>query len=248
MKQITTTSLEKKWESKDRSYTLVGKTPLTYKIRSKGLLYFDEEAGVNRELRYATNQRSIFVEDQDDNATLGHVMFEDGHLFVPKNNPNLQKLLSLYHPQKEKWSELDEQKDAVDEIEVIEFELKALGLVGSLDIEHLEAIMRTELGSTVTSISSKELKRDAYHFAKSNPKLFIELSEDEDLKLRNLANRAVEAGILKLTEDGTVFALVSNGKKVLTVPFDTHPYSALSQYFKTDEGVTLMKSIIKKIS
>ena len=248
MKPTTTVpSAEKGWEAKDRNYRLVGKSPLTYKIRSKGLLYFDEEAGINRELRYATNQNSIFVDEQDNSATLGHVMFQDGNLFVPKSAHPLQKLLSLYHPRKSEWKELDEQKDAVDEIATIEIELKALGLVGSLDIEHLEAIMRTELGSEVTNLSSKELKRDAYHFAKSNPKLFIELSDDEDLKLRNLANHAVEKGILSLTEDGTVFVLTSNKKKVLTVPFDTHPYAALAQYFKTDEGIPLMKSIIKKV-
>ncbi len=107
--------------------------------------------------------------------------------------------------------------------------------------------MRTELGSTVSTMSSKEIKRDAYNFAKNDPVLFIELSEDEDIKLRNLANRAVEVGILNLTEDNTVFKL-SNGKKVMTVPFDQHPYGALAAYFKTDEGVDLMKSIMKKLS
>jgi hypothetical protein len=130
---------------------------------------------------------------------------------------------------------------------MIELELEALNLVNTLDIEHLEAIMRTELGSTVSTMSSKEIKRDAYNFAKNDPVLFIELSEDEDIKLRNLANRAVEVGILNLTEDGTVFKL-SNGKKVMTVPFDQHPYGALAAYFKTDEGVDLMKSIMKKLS
>jgi hypothetical protein len=107
--------------------------------------------------------------------------------------------------------------------------------------------MRTELGSSVSTLSSKELKRDAYRFARQNPALFIELSEDEDITLRNLANRAVESGILELTEDNTVFKF-PNGKKVMTVPFDQHPYGALAQYFKTDEGVDLMKSITKKLS
>ena len=142
---------------------------------------------------------------------------------------------------------LDEEVIAKDEVDNIEFELEALNLVRTLDIEHLEAIMRTELGSTVATLSSKELKRDAYNFAKSDPQLFIELSKDEDIKLRNLANRAVEVGILQLTDDNTVFKF-ANGKKVMTIPFDQHPYAALAQYFKTDEGVDLMKSITKKLS
>jgi hypothetical protein len=249
-----TPSIEKNWEIKDRTYILAnGKSPISWTIQTKHtarkpLLWFDEETGVNREIRYATNQRSLFVDEQDGTATLAHAVFLDGVMYVPKEDQNLQKLLSLYHPQKDElWNEIDEVKEAKDEIDILELELEALNLVHEIDIEHLEAIMRTELGSSVSKLSSKELKRDAYKFAKSNPNLFLELAEDEDIKLRNLANRAVEVGILQLTDDNTVFKF-ANGKKVLTVPFEQHPYAALAQYFKTDEGVDLMKSITKKLS
>ena len=225
--------------------------PITYTIQTrhtprKPLLYWDEEKGINRELRLASNQTSLFVDEQDGYSTLQHLIFQDGVLNVPRTEPLIQKLLSIYHPRKI-WDEIDDQIIAEDEIEDLEFELEALNLVRTLDISHLEAIMRTELGSSVSTLSSKELKRDAYRFARQNPALFIELSEDEDITLRNLANRAVESGILELTDDNTVFKF-PNGKKVMTVPFDQHPYGALAQYFKTDEGVDLMKSITKKLS
>ena len=243
---------EANWIVKDRMYVLNGHTsPLTYTIQTKHttkkpLLWYDENANQNRELRLASNQKSLFVDEQDGYSTLQHVMFEDGVLMVPKTEPNIQKLLSIYHPKKI-WHEVDDEVIAEDEVSSIEHELEALKLVQSLDISHLEAIMRTELGSTVSSLSSKELKRDAYNFARSNPALFIEISQDEDITLRNLANRAVETGIILLTEDNTVFKF-ANGKKIITVPFDQNPYGALAQYFKTDEGVDLMKSITKKLS
>jgi hypothetical protein len=245
---------EKGWEIKDRVYVLSqDRSPISWTIQSKHtvrkpLLWFDENTGENKEIRYATNQKSLFVSEQDGYVTLGHVTFLDGVLEVPRQQQPLQKLLSIYHPNVGNlWSEIDEVAEAADEIENLELELEALNLVKTLDIEHLEAIMRTELGSAVANMTSKELKRDAYRFAQSDPELFIELSQDEDIKLRNLANRAVEMGILNLTDDGTVFKL-ANGKKVMTVPFDQHPYGALAAYFKTDEGVDLMKSIMKKIS
>ena len=245
---------EKGWEIKDRVYILSqDRSPISWTIQSKHtvrkpLFWFDENTGENKEIRYATNQKSLFVSDQDGYVTLGHVTFLDGVLEVPRQQQPLQKLLSIYHPNAGSlWSEIDEVAEAADEIESLELELEALNLVKTLDIEHLEAIMRTELGSTVASLSSKELKRDAYRFAKSQPELFLELVQDEDIKLRNLANRAVEVGILQLTDDNTVFKF-ANGKKVLTVPFEQHPYAALAQYFKTDEGVDLMKSITKKLS
>ncbi len=245
----TKTKAAPKWEIKERTYILKGDfSPLTYHVRGGGFLFFDEESGTNREVRYATNQNSLFVDEQDKHVRLGHIVFEDGVLNVPKDQPLLQQLLELYHPKRDKWSLIDHEARAVDYVDSIEFSLEALKLVQELDIEHLEAIMRTELGSSVATMTSKELKRDAYRFAQSDPGLFIELSKDEDIKLRNLANRSVEAGILKLADDGATFKFAANGKKVITVPFDQHPYAALASYFKTDEGIDLMKSIIKKLS
>ena len=246
--------VEKDWEFKDRVYILTGNhSPVTYTIQTKHtprkpLLWFDEGLKMNRELRLATNQKSLFADEQNGYSTLTHVIFQDGILNVPRTEVTMQKMLSLYHPLKGNlWIEADAAKDAEDEIDLLEFEMEALNLVQTLDIEHLEAIMRTELGSTVSTMSSRELKRDAYRFAKSEPALFIEISEDEDIKLRNLANRAVEQGVILLTDDNTVFKF-ANGKKILTVPFEQHPYAALSQYFKTDDGVMLMKSLTKKLN
>ena len=240
----------KNWEIKDRTYVLRnGMSPLTYKIKSTGLLHFDENKGVNREIRYAANQKSLFIDEQDGFAKLQHVVFLDGVLMVPRTQPLLQKLLSLYHPDRlNLWEEIDHVKEAVDDIGIIELELEALKLVQELDVEHLEAILRTEIGSDVTTMSSKEIKRDCYLFAKNDPELFIEVAKDEDIKLRNLANRCVEAGIVKLTDDNTVFKWSTNGKKIMTVPFDEHPYAAFARFLKTDEGVDVMKAIEKKLS
>ena len=240
----------KNWELKDRSYVLSGgMSPLTYKIRSVGMLWFDEDKKINRELRYAPNQKSLFVDEQDNRVQIEHVIFENGALYVPRTNVVLQQLLSNYHPEAGKvWEEIDELQEAVDDIDQIELELEALKLVQELEIEHLEAILRTELGSEVTTMSSKEIKRDCYLFAKNNPGLFTEIANDEDIKLRNLANRSVENGVVNLTDDNTTFKWSKTGKKMLTIPFDEHPYTAFARFLKTDEGINVMKAIEKKLA
>ncbi len=241
--------LLKNWEIKDRTYLLNKEdSPITYRVNTTNITLFDEVEKINRKVRYAKNQKSLFVDEQDGTATLDHVIFQEGALFVPRNNPKLQILLSALHPKSGKtWSELNPKKDAEDELAVFEVEMEATQLAASLDLEHLEAIMRTELGSSVSEFSSKELKRDAYIFARKNPGLFMELANDEDIKLRNLANRVVEMGLVKLTDDNTVFKWVSNSKKMFTVPFGDNPYAAFAQYLKTDDGADVMTAILKKI-
>ena len=83
-------------------------------------------------------------------------------------------------------------------------------------------------------------------FARNNPSLFIDLANDENVQLRNFAIKATEADIIKLSSDQRTFLWSSNGKKLITVPFDEHPYSAMAAFFKTDEGLEVFRSIEKK--
>tara|TARA_R100001163_G_C5004788_1_gene152698 strand:+ start:131 stop:892 length:762 start_codon:yes stop_codon:yes gene_type:complete len=247
-------SVKKDWEIKDRIYYLKGdKTPLTLTIPGKhtkkhALLYFDAESGKQRELRYATNQSSPFVDEQQGECTMGHIMFRDGTLKVKKGEVALQKLLSLYHPLRGRiYEEFSAVAEAEDELDVINLEIDAMTAARSMDIDQAEAIMRVEKGSAVNSMSSKELKRDILLFAKNNPKAFIALAKDDNVQLRNFGIKATEAGIIKLSHDQRTFTWGSNNRKLMNVPFDENPFSAFAAFLKTDEGVEIYKSIDKKL-
>ena len=251
-KQLKTT--KPSWEIKDRNYYLKGnKSPLTFTIPSRhtmkhSLLYFDEELGSQRELRYATNQASPFVDEQKGQATMGHITFKNGTLHVPKAQQNLQKILSLYHPMRDSiYSEFNAVEVAEDELDILDLQIDALNAARSMDIDQAEAILRVELGSKVTTMSSKELRRDLLLFSRNNPALFINLANDDNVQLRNFAIRASEAGIIRLSPDQRTFTWVSNGRKLMNVPFDENPYSAFAAFLKTDEGVEIYKSIDKKL-
>ncbi|MDB4306228.1 hypothetical protein N9980_01535 [bacterium] len=242
------------WEIKDRTYYLRGAhAPLTFTLASRHtsrypLLWFDTKTGEQKEVRYATNQNSPFVDEQKGEATLGHVMFTNGTLFVPKEKQNLQKLLSLYHPSlNKKYAEFDAVLVAEDELDDLELQIEALNAAVSIDIDQAEAILRVEVGSKVSSMGSKEIKRDLILFARKNPGLFLELANDENVQLRNFAIKASELGIIRLSQDQRTFTWGTNGAKLMTVPFDENPYSAMAAFFKTDEGVEVFKSVEKKL-
>ena len=242
------------WEIKDRTYILKrGMSPLTYTIPSRhtikhSLLYFDKETGEQKEIRYATNQSSPFKKEQDGEATLGHIIFSNGSLFVPKEKQNLQKLLSLFHPLKGRaYSEFSPVEIAEDELDVLDMQIDAMTAARSIDIDHAEAIMRVEHGSKVNSMSSKEIKRDLLIFARSNPYTFLELAKDENVQLRNFAIKAADNGIIILSQDQRTFTWASTGRKLMSVPFDENPYSAFAAFLKTDEGVEIYRSIDKNL-
>ena len=237
------------WEIKDRFYLLKGNDkPLSKLLKGCNIHWFDEEKGYERELKYCSNQRTCFVDEMHGEQRLEHIIFRNGVLNVPKNKTVLQKLLSLYHPQRDKiFYEHRPSVVAADEVETIEMEIEALNAAQNLDIDMAEAVMRVELGSKVSKMSSKELKRDLLLYAKKNPILFLELVNDENVVLRNFGIRATEMGILKLSPDQRTFSWGSNDRKLMNVPFDEHPYSALAAWFKTDEGMEIYSNIEKRL-
>ena len=243
------TTSKDNWEIKDRLYVLAkNRSPLSKSIRSSGIFWFDEEKGYERELKHTKNQRTPFVDEMHGDQRLDHIVFRNGTLYVPKNKVVLQKLLSLYHPHRDKlFYEHKPKVAASNHLDVLEMEVEALNAALNLDVDMAEAVMRVEIGSKVSEMSSKELKRDLLLYAKKNPKLFLELVNDDNVMLRNFGIKAAEMGIVKLSSDQRTFLWGTNDRKLMTVPFDEHPYNALAAWFKTDEGMEIYSNIEKRL-
>lgn len=248
-----TTATQPKWEYKDRLYILkTSGTPVSYTINSKHsrnhpLQYFD--GSMQRPLRYATNQQSVFMDEQIGDVIIGRITFHDGKLKVPKENSILQQFLSIYHPDNNKlYFEFDPEQDASEDISEEYETLDALNMVRDMDISDLEAVARAVFKSKVATMTSSEIRRDMLMFAKTRPQEFMTLANDENLKLRNLAIRAQEFGIIRISDDNrTVTWNDKTKEKIITVPFGENAYSALATFFKTDEGNDVLQGIQNKL-
>ena len=95
--------------------------PLTFMLPSRNtrrypLLWFDDDKGINRPLRYAVNQKSPFEDEQDGNAIVEPIIFEDGFLHVSKQNQILQQFLNLHPMYGKSFIEINDEKDASEDI------------------------------------------------------------------------------------------------------------------------------------
>ena len=239
-------------ELKQRIYTLVGGiTPVNFILRSrhttnKPLLFFDGK--VNRSLRYSSNHASVFEDEQYGDVTLPAIIFTNGKLITRPEETVLQDFLSKHPDNGKVFAEFDPSSKAEKELDRIELELEAMSLARSMEIEDLEAIARVVLKSQINGMSSKEIRRHMLLFAKNNPETFTNLANDENIKLRNLAIRAVEMGIIKIGADNCTVSWAKGKKeKIVTVPFGENVYSGLAKYFKTDDGINVMQAIINEI-
>jgi hypothetical protein len=151
----------------DRVYRLKNSSPLSFILPSRStkrfpLLHYDEKTNSNRPLRYAVNQKSPFEDEQDGSAIVDPVIFENGMLRVPKQNPVLQAFLH-YHPMNGSvYEEVNYEKDAETEVQNIASEIDALVLAKSLDINKLENVARILFGIDPSNYTTAELKRDVF--------------------------------------------------------------------------------------
>jgi hypothetical protein len=235
----------------DRIYKLKGDSaPLSYTIPSRNtrrfpLLWFDEENNVNRPLRYAINQKTPFEDEQDGNAIVEPIIFENGFLSVPKNNPVLQEFLH-YHPLNGRtFVEVDNEKDAAKEVEVLNFEVDALIQARQLSIEQLETVSRVLFGKDPSRFTTAELKRDVLIYAKRDPRGFLNVISDPMLQLQSNVHIFFENKLLTFRNGHKEvwFNSTSNKKKMLTVPYGQDPYFTVAEFLKTDEGIDALKML-----
>ena len=243
-------------ESKDRTYLLKnGVNPLTYFLSSKDnirkrLLYYDEETNTNRPLRYARNANSPFQDEQGENVIVEPIIFEDGILNVPKNNPVLQEFLH-YHPGNgNEFYEFDQDKDAQQEIKQMYDVLDAQLIAREMPFEEVEPIARLLLGGSVDSMKVSEIRRDMMLYAKRYPQDFMEAVNDPSIKVTSYAARALSDGYLAFRNNKKeiYYNLKDNKKKLLTVPFGDDPVYLLSAYLQSEEGLDLYKLLENKFS
>ncbi len=234
----------------DKMYKLKVGTPLSYSLASRNhprfpLLWFDEDKNQNRPLRYAVNQKSPFEDEQDGNAIVEPIIFEDGFLNVPRTNPVLQEFLH-YHPLNGVvFVEVDEKKDASDEVEDMNIEIDALIAARELSIDQIETLTRVMFGKDPSVIPTEILKRDILVYAKTEPYEFLNILNDPELQFQAKIRLFFENRLLALrNNDREVwFNTSTNKKKMISVPFGEDPYEVAGHFLQSDEGIDALKML-----
>jgi len=239
-----------KSKSVDKVYKLKIGNPLSYTLASRNhprfpLMWYDEVNNVNRALRYSTNQKSPFEDEQDGNAIIEPIIFEDGFLRVPKNNPVLQLFL-YYHPLNGLiFTEVDKEKDAVEEVEDLNLEIEALVEARQLTLDQIETLTRVMFGKDPSTVSTAELRRDILVFANRDPKEFLNILNDPELKFQAKVRLFFENKLLMLRNgDKEVwFNTATNKKKMLSVPFGEDHFDTVAHFLQSDEGIDSLKML-----
>lgn len=231
-------------------YKLLIGNPLSYTLASRNhakfpLMWYDEKKNENRSLRYAVNQKSPFEDEQDGNAILEPIIFEDGFLSVPRTNPALQAFLH-YHPLNGNiFSEIDDEKEASAEVADLDIEIDALIEARKLSLEQVETLTRVMFGKDPSTISTAELKRDILVFAKNDPKGFLNTLNDPELQFQAKIRKFFEENLLGLRNNNKEiwFNTPTNKKKMISIPFGADHFEVAGGFLSSDDGLDSLKML-----
>lgn len=257
----------KKWVQKNRIYKLRGKHAKSPWVQmqaedrpgkaNKRLLYFDEEKGRQRAIRFIVNFDSPFIDEQDNSGwslAQEQIVFEFGVLMVDAQEVSLQKFLEV-HPWNEKnggkgpiqFYEYDPEAEAKKEVDYMMIEAKAIAGALDADLATSEAILRPVVGSALHSMKTDRLTRELLVYAKKEPVKFLEALDDDKLKFKNAAYTAIDFNICYLGDNGTTLRWKANNEKIVAIPFGSDPYEFIGEWFTTNEGLEVMNVITQKL-
>jgi hypothetical protein len=250
LNQIKYNKMAKSITVSDKVYRLTAGNPLSYTLASRNhprfpLMWYDEKNNLNRSLRYASNQKSPFEDEQDGNVIIEPIIFEDGFLRVPRTNPVLQMFLH-YHPMNGMiFVEVDKEKDATQEVEDLNVEVDALVEARQLSLDQIELLTRVMFGKDPSTVSTAELRRDLLVYAKNEPREFLSILNDPELKYQAKIRMFFENKLLVLRNgDKEIWYNTStNKKKMMSVPFGEDPYTMAGHFLKSDEGLDSLKML-----
>lgn len=242
-----------KKEFVDKVYKLLrDAAPLSFMLPARNtkrfpLHYFDESTGKTRALRYASNQKSPFEDEQDENPILTPIIFIDGMLTVSRQNQVLQEFLH-YHPMNgKKFVEVNKEADAQAAVDKMLKQDDAVAAARKLEAEEMETVGRGLLGLDVKNLKTSEIKRDILLFARNNPDAFLNAIDDPTMKLKAKVKGFFDSRVLAFRnqQKEVFFNMEGNKKRMLTIPFGVDPYEACIKFFSSDDGVEVLEMLEK---
>lgn len=229
------------------------RSPVSFILQSrdtqtKRLLHFDEKLKKNRSLRYASNQTSPFQDEQDDNAILEAIVFEDGVLHVQDTNPVLYEFLKLHPDNGTIFYEWDPEKEAEERLQNEELVLDAKIAARTLSPDKMASIIRVFTGKNTDKMSASELKWDIMQIAEDYTQDFLDSLDDPELEIEDIAFRAFKDGYVATRNHGrdVHYNLKDNRKRAFSVPMDETPETALRAWLKSDEGQEFYMFLVRE--
>jgi hypothetical protein len=245
-----------------KNYRLLRYQPLTFTLkvgRNNSLLVFDESTGMNRAIRHCPGERSIFVDEQSENAVVVPIIFLKG-LLETKETEVLTQMFLDAHPKNGGVFELiDTASDATDIADMEELKLdvkqairdKAKEDAGMEELRLITSVLISN-AAEAAKMEPSQIKNALYDLVDQNVKRFVndngEVSIFDDVKIKRAAitQHAFNSGVIQVSADGSKVMWSDNKATICMIPVGQSHVDFFSKYLGTEEGLQVAVEISRR--
>lgn len=216
------------------------------KIKSEVAVY-DKETGRVRQIRYCPGEPSIFRDEQSNNSRRSHIIFRNGMLMVPQNQPNLAQFL-INHPDNlnnggNLFRVVDNSRNVEEEVNNEFLVHDAVALVRNKESDEILSVA-VSLGIDIKQ-KMIDIRRELLKEAKARPEAFIAMFDDPRVKTRSAIIQAADFQIIASKPDGVYW--FDSGRLIISVPAGQDAIDIMVRYCLTEKGIPTYEEIVARL-
>tara|TARA_R100000773_G_C4196715_1_gene100609 strand:- start:55 stop:951 length:897 start_codon:yes stop_codon:yes gene_type:complete len=230
--------------------------PIVYMLKSEDVV-FDAQTGTQRAIRYVRGQKSIFVDEQNDDVVAkSPITFNNGFHIVEHTNPNLKKFLDMCNANRDNPDRLktstpsfaleNSEKKAKENLEKSRNMLNAATTALTMSIDKLVGYAKV-LGVNVDK-STDEIRYDMKILAEKDPVGFIAGLDSPLTDMKGLILKAKEYKILSLQSNKVMWNIGDKQTLIVNVPMGIQPIDHLAELCLTVDGEPIVAQIKAQLS
>ena len=234
-------------ESKACVYESIKNKGPAYMLMSRGIRIHDKETDKVRFANYSPSEPTIWKDEQLENSASAPVIFRNGYLTVPANDPALRFFMEI-HPGNvvnggKSFKIVDKKNDAAVEIKK---EFAVHDAVSILKNAEMNDLLSVALYFKVNiDKKSSEIKFDLLKIAKKKPTEFINAFDDPMVKTKATIRQAFDYQMLK--SNATSVRWFDSNSLIVSVPHGQEPEDILTRFCLTEKGASILSEIEQQL-
>ena len=224
-------------------YELCKKNGAVFMMRNTSYNLFDEESNSMRNVRYSSNEPSIFTDEQSLKPVRTPIVFNGGKLFVQNSKPNLISFLDNHPQNEENGGSTFRRVDTAKKVQVeLSSEFLVVDAIGGIRSKPLDDLLAVAVSRNMdVDRPVEEVKHDLLVYAKRSPKEFIESFDSPVVRTKATVKQANDYQVIKV--DASSVKWFDTDKMIVSVPAGKDPVDVFVRYLLTESGAAVLSEI-----
>lgn len=231
--------------------------------RKGDLMAKHPETGKMSHIRYATNQSTIFTEEQHGQSKIPALLLNDGYMIVDSvTQKTLVEFMDAHKLNGLKFAKVDKEKDAATALESEELigdvkaaiRAKSKQEDGSIYLSSLLLIMsKTYDPEKIKEMGPAEVRKALYSVIESEPDSFVNAKgevncfDSNDFIFQDVVIRALFEGIIKVNPRQTQISWSNSNETIIEIPRSKSYRKFFAAWLNTEDGESTLKEITEEM-